>query len=186
MWSRCTMTCIRVVHFLPDIPFTLKISSLTLSNIRPSSLSSPLQFHFHSSPSYVILLSSHHILIPAQSPFLDLFYYFRRFLCPLILQLFYRIQLRNSAHSSSHSRFWERQFIFLCINPHVSAPYTSAGLTTVLCTFLLMFTFIFLSHNTPDTLFQFFHPICPMWVTSASSSPSSANVFSGLLSVRYN
>ena len=36
--------------------------------------------------------------------------------------------------------------------------------------------FILLSHNTPDTLFQFFHPLCTRWVTSASSSPSSANV----------
>ena len=39
-----------------------------------------------------------------------------------------------------------------------------------------VFKFIFLSHNTPDTLFQFFHPLCTMWVTSASSSPSSGNV----------
>ena len=27
-------------------------------------------------------------------------------------------------------------------------------------TFSSIFTFIFLSHNTPDTLFQFFHPLC--------------------------
>ena len=35
---------------------------------------------------------------------------------------------------------------------------------------------MFRSHNTSDTLFQFFHPLCTMWVTSASSSPSSTNV----------
>ena len=61
-------------------------------------------------------------------------------------------------------------------NAHVPAPYTSAGLTTVLYTFHLMFTFILMSHNTPDTLFQLFHPLCTLWVTSASSSPFSAKV----------
>ena len=61
-------------------------------------------------------------------------------------------------------------------NAHVSAPYISAGLTTVLYTFPLIFMFILLSHNTPVTLFQFFHPLCTRWVTSASSSPSSAKV----------
>ena len=68
--------------------------------------------------------------------------------------------------------------------PRTCDPYTNAGLTTVVsCP--LIFTFIFLSHNTPDTLFQFFHPLCTLWVTSESSSPSSvinvdpryANVF---------
>ena len=54
--------------------------------------------------------------------------------------------------------------------------YTSAGLTNILYTFPLILTFIILSHNTPDTLFQFFHQLCTLWVTSASSSPSSANV----------
>ena len=40
-------------------------------------------------------------------------------------------------------------------NAHVSASYTSAGLTNILYTFPLILTFILLSHNTPDTLFQF-------------------------------
>ena len=46
---------------------------------------------------------------------------------------------------------------FFCVffNANVSTPYISAGLITVLYTFTLIFTFIFLSHNTPDTLFQF-------------------------------
>ena len=30
-------------------------------------------------------------------------------------------------------------------------------------TFHLIFTFIFPSHNTPDTLFQFVHPLCTRW-----------------------
>ena len=60
--------------------------------------------------------------------------------------------------------------------PRTCAPFTSAGLPTVMYTFPLIFAFIFRSHNTPDTLFQFFHPLCTLWVTSASSSPSSVNV----------
>ena len=39
-------------------------------------------------------------------------------------------------------------------------------------TFPLVFTFISLSDNTPDTIYQFFHPLCTLWLTSASSSPS--------------
>ena len=59
---------------------------------------------------------------------------------------------------------------------HVSAPYFSAGLTTVVYTFPVIFTLIILLHNTPDNLFQLFYALCTLWVTSASSSPSSANV----------
>ena len=45
------------------------------------------------------------------------------------------------------------------------------------------FSFILLSHNTPDTLFRFFHPLCTQWVTSTSSSQSSANVDPGCVNV---
>ena len=60
---------------------------------------------------------------------------------------------------SATSNFFSCAFF----NAHVSAPYISAGLTTVLYTFPLIFMFILLSHNTPDTLFQFFHPLCTRW-----------------------
>ena len=59
----------------------------------------------------------------------------------------------------------------------MSLPRTiSAGLNTVVYTFPLIFTFIFLSHNTPDILFQYFHPLCTLWGTSPSSSLSSINI----------
>ena len=68
--------------------------------------------------------------------------------------------------------------VFSCafFNAHVPTPYTSVGLSTVLYTFPLIFTLMFRSHNAPDTLFQLFHQLCTMWVTYASSSPSSAIV----------
>ena len=68
-------------------------------------------------------------------------------------------------------------------NANVSAPYTSAGLATVMCIFPLIVTFILLSHNTPCTLFQLFLLLCTMWVTSASRTPSSANVDSRYVNV---
>ena len=58
----------------------------------------------------------------------------------------------------------------------VSAPYIIAGLTTVLYTFPLTLKRILRSHRIPDTLFQFCHPVCVLWVISASKSQFSANV----------
>ena len=61
----------------------------------------------------------------------------------------------------------------------MSLPRTLVLILPLFCrayTFPLIFTFILLSHNTLDTLFQFFHPLCTRWVTSASSYPSSTNV----------
>ena len=90
----------------------------------------------------------------------------------LILSSFVTPHIHRSILISATSNFFSCAFF----NAHDSAPYISAGLTTVLYTFPLIFMFILLSHNTPDTLFQFFHPLCTRWVTSASSSPSSDNV----------
>ena len=52
---------------------------------------------------------------------------------------------------------------------HVTAPYTIAGLTIVLYTFSLILTFILLSHSTPDTFFEFLHPLWTLRLTSAFS-----------------
>ena len=57
----------------------------------------------------------------------------------------------------------------------MSLPRTSVLVLPLSCNLPLIFTFILL-HNTPYTLFLFFHPLCTRRVTSASSSPSSANV----------
>ena len=53
--------------------------------IRPSSLPSTLYFDFHRPPSYVVLLSSRHMPIPLQPPFLDFISDSTLFRCPLIL-----------------------------------------------------------------------------------------------------
>ena len=90
----------------------------------------------------------------------------------LILPSFVTPHIHRSILISATSNFFSCAFV----NAHVSAPYISACITTVLYTFPLIFTFILLSHNTPDTLFQLFHPLCTPWVTFAPSYPSSANV----------
>ena len=59
---------------------------------------------------------------------------------------------------------------------HISAPYTIAGLATVLYTFPLTLKLILRSHRIPDAIFQCFHPGCILCVISASKSPFSANI----------
>ena len=90
----------------------------------------------------------------------------------LILSSFVTPHIHRSILISATSNLFSCAFF----NAHVSAPYISADLTTVLYIFPLIVTFILLSQKTPDTLFRFFHPLYTLWVTSASSSPSSAYV----------
>ena len=115
--------------------------------------------------------------VPLQPSFLYFLCDFPHFRCPSYsfssdLVQFRTPHIHRSILISATSNFFSCAFF----NAHVSSPYTSAGLTTVMYTFPLIFVFIILSHNTLDTLFQFFHPLCTRRVTSASSSPSSANV----------
>ena len=148
--------CTTVVHFLPrqSLLFESTPHSIQPSSLRSSSLPSP--FHFHRPPSYVELLSSHHMPIPLQPTFP--FFAFPPIFAVLlilsfliILSSFVTLHIHRSILISATSNFSPCAFF----NAHVSAPYTSAGITTVLYTFPLICTFILLSHNTPDTLFQF-------------------------------
>ena len=72
-------------------------------SVQPSSpssspLPSPLVFHYHRPPSYIVLLSSHHMPIPFQPPFLDFLCKFPHFCCPAHSFISYLVQLRNFAH----------------------------------------------------------------------------------------
>ena len=75
MWGRCTMTymppCSTVVHFInrQSLLFDVILHVAQPSSIRCCSLPSPLYFHFHRPPSYV--LSSYHMPMSLQPPFLD-------------------------------------------------------------------------------------------------------------------
>ena len=59
---------------------------------------------------------------------------------------------------------------------HVSVPYVTAGLTTVLNIFPFSLDDSLLWHRTPDNFLQFFQPAWILRSTSASSSPSSASI----------
>ena len=154
-----------------DSPFSL-MSSFTLSNHLLLGLPSPLYFHFRRHPSYVVFLSSHHMPIPLQPPFLYFLCDFPTFVVPLslsfdILSIFVSLHIHRSILISATSIF------FLCLLQRPClCPVHQCWYYHCMYTFLLIYTFIFLSHNTRDTLFQFFQPLCTLLVTS----PSSANV----------
>ena len=76
-------------------------NSVQPSSLRSSSLPSLLYFHSHHPPSYVVLLSSHHMPIPLHPHFLDfLCCDFPHFRCPPYSFISCLVQLRNSAHPS--------------------------------------------------------------------------------------
>ena len=63
------------------------------------------------------------------------------------------------------------RFYCLFVVAHVSAPYSIAGLITVLYTFPFSFTGILLSHSTPLHFFQFLQPASTRFVISVSNFP---------------
>ena len=165
-----------VVHFISRqcLLFDIILHFVQPSSLRSSSLLPPCTFisigpsFLHSAPRFSSHVHTTSTSFPGPSLWclpLSLSLLFIHF---LILSSFVNPYIHRSILISAISN------LFSCVffNAHVSAPYISAGFATVLSTFL----FIFLSHITPDTLSQLFHSLCTMWVTSASSSPSSANV----------
>ena len=132
-----TPPCSTVVHFISrqSILFDVIIYFVQPSSLRSSSLPSPLYFRFHSFPSYAVFLSSHYMSIPLQPPFLDFLCDFPTFVVLLILSFlilssFVTPHIHRSILISATSNFFSCAFV----NAHISAPYISAGLTTVLNT----------------------------------------------------
>ena len=80
---------------------------------------------------------------------------------------------------------YKKSISITLINAHVSAPYSIAGLTIVLCTFPLTLGFILLSHNTLVMFLQFFQLLCILCDISASYSPSSDTVDPRYLNLSY-
>ena len=128
--------CSTVVHIISrqSLIFDVILYFVQPSSLRYSSIPSPfpLYFHFHRPSSYVMLLSSQHMPIPPQPPFLDVICGFPHFRClPYsfisILSSFITPHTHRSILISATSS------LFSCAlsNANVSAPYTSVGLTTV-------------------------------------------------------
>ena len=92
-----TPPCSTVIHFVSrqSLLFDVILHIVQPSSLRSSSLPSPLYFHFHHPPSDAVLLSSHHMPIPPQPPFLDFLCDFPHFRCPSYSFISYLVQLRN-------------------------------------------------------------------------------------------
>ena len=70
---------------------------------------------------------------------------------------------------------------FFFVNATDSSPYTIAGLTTKLYTFLFTLAGNLLSQITPDTFFHPFHPTCTLFFTFLSQIPLCCTVDSNYL-----
>ena len=66
-----TPPCCTVVHIISQqsLLFDVILYFVQPSSLRSSSLPSPLYFHYHCPPSYVVFFSSHHMPIPYTSTF---------------------------------------------------------------------------------------------------------------------
>ena len=149
------------------------------SSLRYSSLPSPLYLHFHRPPSYVVFLSSHHIPIPLQPSFMDFLCDSPTFVVPLLLSF---LILSSFVTPHIHRRILisatSNTFIFLCLlqRPCICPVHQCCSYHCSVHLPIDLHVNFPVAQYTPDTLFPFFHPICTLWVTSASSYPSSANV----------
>ena len=135
---------------------------------------SPLYFHFHRPPFNIVLLSSRHMPIPLQPPFMDFLCCDSNHFSFVILSFITLSSFRTSIVSFS--------FLRPPISFHVpssmplSLPHTPVRSYHCCVNFLSIFTFIFLSHSTPYTVFHLSHILCTLLVISTSSSPSFGNV----------
>ena len=135
-----------------------------------------MQMKFHRQSSYersALLFSSHVNATSTSIPRLSDFPHFR---CPPCgLSSFVTSYIHRSIV------FLRSPIFFSCafFNAHVSSqPYVYQGrsgtLASVPYTFPLISTLTFLSHNTPSTLFPFFHPLCTMWVHPVLHPPPTS------------
>ena len=123
------------------------ISPLTVepSSLRPSSPPHPLYFQSHHHPSCALLLSSHHMPLPLQSPFLDILCDFSHLRFPSYCFIYFPVP-------SSMPMCWSYHCpVHLSLDLHVHFP---------------------VAQHSRHSLYLFVHPLCSLWVTSASSSPS--------------
>ena len=119
------------------IPQTVQPSSPRPSSPHPP----PLYFNSHRPTSHIVLLSPHHMPLPCQLPFLIFSEISPTFVVPLIISLLILSSLvtpftHRCIHISAAANLSSCAFFTV----RVTAPYTSADLTTVLHTFPFIFT----------------------------------------------
>ena len=153
---------------------------ISLTRVFPSCFrSSSLPFHWYIRPQhfppYVFAISPHHMPVPVQSSLGDLFGSLRHLVVPRMCSfLILSLRVTPHIHRSILISVTSIRFSCLFVVAHVSAPYSIAGLITVLYTFPFSFTGILLSHSTPLPFFQFLQPAPTRFVISVSIPPSSS------------
>ena len=150
--------------------FQISLTRVFPSCFRSSSLRFPWYIRPQHFPQYVFAISPHHnflsvifleacatLVVPRMCSF-------------LILSL----RITPHIHRSILISVTSISFSCLFVVAHVSAPYSIAGLITVLYTFPFSFTGILLSHSTPLHFFQCLQPVPTRFVISVSIPPSSS------------
>ena len=157
--------------------FQISLTCVFPSCFRSSSLHFPWYISPQHFPQYVFAISPHHMPVPVQSSLGDLFGSLRHSCCSSDVFIPDLVFACHSAHPSSIPiSVTSIRFSCLFVVAHVSAPYSIAGLITVVYNFPFSFTGIILSHSTPLHFFQFLQPAPTHFVISVSIPPSSSIV----------
>ena len=155
--------------------FQISLTRVFPSCFRSSSLPFPWYIRSQYFPQYVFTISPHHMPVSDQSSLDDLFGSLRHSCCSSDVFI---PDLVFACHSAIHRSILisvtSIRFSCLFVVAHVSAPYSIAGLITVLYTFPFSFTGILLSHSTPLHFFQFIQPAPTRFVISVSIPASSS------------
>ena len=152
--------------------FQISLTRVFPSCFRSSSLPFPWYIRSQYFPQYVFTISPHHMPVPDQSSLGDLFGSLRHSCCSS--DVFMSLRVTPHIHRSILISVTSIRFSCLFVVAHVYAPYSIAGLITVLYTFPFSFTGILLSHSTPLHFFQFLQPAPTRFVISVSIPPSSS------------
>ena len=156
--------------------FQISLTCVFPSCFRSSSLHFPWYIRPQHFPQYVFTSSPHHMPAPVQSSLGDLFGSQTLVVPRMCSFLILYLRVTPHIHRSILISVISIRFSCLFVVAHVSAPYSIAGLVTVLYTFPFSFTGILLSHSTQLHFFQFLQPAPTRFVISVSIPPSSSIV----------
>ena len=136
--------------------FQISLTCVFPSCFRSSSLPFPWYICPHHFPQGVFAISPHHMPVPDQSLSVIFLEACTTLVVPRMCSfLILSLHVTPHIHRSILISVTSIRFSCLFVVAHVSAPYSIAGLITVLYTFPFSFTGILLSYSTPLHFFQF-------------------------------
>ena len=102
--------------------FDISLHSVESSSLRSSSPPSPLYFHSHCPPSYVVFFSSHHMLIPLHS------HSFQDFLCDFSKLIYiYYSKCPNVHHIINICIFWGTDILTFDLRANTQFIFKTCG-----------------------------------------------------------